>query len=71
MANPFRDMSLFMQILIAVTVAFVLILLGEFMPVSPVQQARANLDQARQERGNLNCEVTVLQVYRGRYGEFK
>jgi len=71
MANPFRDMSLFMQILIAVTVAFVLILLGEFMPVSPVQQARANLDQARQERGNLNREVTALQVYRGRYGELK
>jgi type IV pilus assembly protein PilO len=71
MANPFRDMSLFMQILIAVTLAFVLVLLGEFLPFSPVQQTRVNLDQARQERTRLNQEVTQLQVYRQRYGELR
>lgn len=71
MANPFRDMSLFMQILIAVAVAFVLILVGEFVPFSPVQQVRADVDQARQERTRLNQEVTQLQVYKQRYGELK
>jgi len=71
MPNPLKDMSLFMQLLVALAVALVLILLGEFLPFSPVQQDRNNLDQARQERQRLNQEVTQLQVYKQRYSELK
>jgi type IV pilus assembly protein PilO len=71
MPNPLKDLSLFMQILVALAVALVLILLGEFLPFSPVQQDRTNLDQARQERQRLRQEVTQLQVYKQRYSELK
>jgi len=71
MPNPFKDMSLFMQLLVALAVALALILLGEFLPFSPVQQDRNSLDQARQERQRLLQEVTQLQVYKQRYTDLK
>lgn len=71
MANPFRDMSLFMQILVAAALAFVLVLVGEFAPIFPVAQVRSQLEAANQERDRLNQEVTQLQVYKQRYGELK
>jgi type IV pilus assembly protein PilO len=71
MANPFREMSLFMQILVAVALAVVLVLAGEFVPVSPVQQVRDRLEKAQRERQDLNREVISLQVYKQRYGELK
>jgi type IV pilus assembly protein PilO len=71
MANPFRDMSVFMQGLVAVAIAVVLVLLGVYVPVSPVARERDAVDQAVQERNRLNQEVTQLQVYKQRYGELK
>ena len=71
MANPFRDMSVFMQGLVAVAIAVVLLLLGVYVPVSPVARERDAVDQAVQERNRLNQEVTQLQVYKQRYGELK
>ncbi len=71
MANPFRDMSVFMQILVAVAIAVVLVLLGLYVPFSPVQETRDAVDKAVQERTKLNQEVTQLQVYRQRSGELK
>ena len=71
MANPFRDMSVFVQGLVAVAIAVVILLLGVYIPVSPVAQERDAFDKAVQDRNRLNQEVTQLQVYRQRYGELK
>src|ERR1700733_986500 len=71
MANPFRDMSVFMQALVALGLALVIFLAGMFLPFSPVAQERAAVSQAVQQRTVLNDEVTQLQVYKQRYGELK
>lgn len=71
MANPFRDMSVIMQALLAVAIAVVLVLIGVYVPVSPVARERDEVDQAVQRRTKLNQEVTQLQVYQQRYGELK
>jgi type IV pilus assembly protein PilO len=71
MANPFRDMSVFLQVLVGVAVAFMLVVAGVFVPLSPVAQARTDLDKAVQDRTQLTQEVTQLQVYQQRYGELK
>jgi len=71
MANPFRDMSVFMQGLVAVAIAVVVLLLGVYIPLSPVAQERDAVDKAVQDRTRLNQEVTQLQVYRQRYGELR
>jgi Tfp pilus assembly protein PilO len=71
MANPFRDMSVIMQGLVALAIAVVLVLLGLYVPISPVAQERSAYDAAVQQRTKLNQEVTQLQVYKQRYGELK
>ncbi len=71
MANPFRDMSVIMQGLVALAIAVVLVLAGLYVPGSPVAQERADYDKAVQARQKLNQEVTQLQVYKQRYGELK
>lgn len=71
MANPFRDMSVVMQALVALAIAVILVLVGLYLPFSPVAQKRAEYDQAVQARTKLNQEVTQLQVYKQRYGELK
>ena len=71
MANPFRDMSVIMQGLVALAIAVILVLAGLYVPGSPVAQERADYDTAVQTRTKLNQEVTQLQVYKQRYGELK
>jgi type IV pilus assembly protein PilO len=71
MANPFRDMSVIMQALVAAAVAVVLILAGVYVPGSPVARERDEVDKAVQSRTKLSQEVTQLQVYQQRYGELK
>jgi Tfp pilus assembly protein PilO len=71
MANPFRDMSVVMQGLVALAIAFALVLVGLYVPASPVAAAHTDYDNAVQERTKLNQEVTQLQVYKQRYGELK
>src|SRR6516164_7661361 len=71
MANPFRDMSVIMQGLVALAIAVILVLAGLYVPFSPVAQERADYDKAVQARTKLNQEVTQLQVYKQRYGELK
>jgi type IV pilus assembly protein PilO len=71
MANPFRDMSVIMQGLVAAAIAVVLVLVGVYVPVSPVAQERGAVEKAVGERTQLNQEVTQLQVYKQRYGELK
>jgi type IV pilus assembly protein PilO len=71
MANPFRDMSVIMQGLVALAIAVILVLAGLYLPLSPVAQERAAYDKAVTDRTKLNQEVTQLQVYKQRYGELK
>jgi Tfp pilus assembly protein PilO len=71
MANPFRDMSVIMQGLVALAIAVILVLAGLYVPGSPIAQERADYDKAVQARQKLNQEVTQLQVYKQRYGELK
>src|ERR1700676_747041 len=71
MANPFRDMSVIMQGLVALAIAVILVLAGLYVPFSPVAQERAEYDQKVQVRTKLNQEVIQLQVYKQRYGELK
>ncbi len=66
-----RDMSVIMQALVAAAVAVVLVLVGVYVPGSPVARERDEYDQAVQKRTKLNQEVAQLQVYKQRYGELK
>src|SRR5215470_10941645 len=71
MANPLRDMSVIMQGLVAAAIAVVLVLLGIYLPFSPVAQEKDQYDKAVQQRIQLNQEVTQLSVYKQRFGELK
>ncbi|HEY2352183.1 MAG TPA: type 4a pilus biogenesis protein PilO [Candidatus Acidoferrum sp.] len=71
MANPLRDMSVIMQALVAAALAVVIVLIGVYVPLSPVAQERSSVDKAVEQRKALNDEVTQLQVYKQRYGELK
>ena len=71
MANPLRDMSVIMQALVAAAVAVVLVLVGVYVPGSPIARERDEVDTAVQKKTKLNQEVTQLQVYKQRYGELK
>jgi type IV pilus assembly protein PilO len=71
MANPLRDMSVIMQCLLAVAITVVLVVVGVYLPFSPIAQERDEVDKAVRQRSQLNQEVTQLQVYRQRYGELK
>src|SRR5690349_21485420 len=71
MANPLRDMSVFMQALVAVAVAVVLMVAGVYTPGSPIAREREELAADGDKRTKLNQEVTQPQVYKQRYGELK
>ena len=66
-----RDLSVFLQALVALAVAVVLAAVGIFMPGSPVARAKEEYDAAVVKRTQLTQEVTQLQVYKQRYGELK
>src|ERR1700745_4527759 len=71
MANPLRDMSVIMQGLVAPAIALVLVLVGIYLPFSPVAQEKDQVEKAIATRTALNQEVTQLQVYKQRFGELK
>jgi type IV pilus assembly protein PilO len=71
MANPLRDMSVIMQGLVAAAIAVVLVLLGIYLPFSPVAQEKDQVEKAASQRTALTQEVQQLQVYKQRYGELK
>src|SRR5580765_1765179 len=71
MANPLRDMSVIMQGLVAAAIAVVLVLVGIYVPISPVAQEKDQVDKAVVQKAALTQEVQQLQVYKQRYGELK
>jgi type IV pilus assembly protein PilO len=66
----FKEAPWFIQALLFVTLAVVLLVAGEFTPGLPVAQARSELQQLRDQESKLNQEVSGLQVYERRYTEF-
>src|SRR6202161_2523380 len=71
MENPLRDMSVIVQALVAAALAVVIVLIGVYLPFSPVAQERSAVEEAVDQRKTLSDEVQQLQVYRQRYGELK
>ena len=71
MANPLRDMSVIMQGLVAAAIAVVLVLVGIYLPFSPVAQEKDQVDKAVVQKAQLTQEVQQLQVYQRRFGELK
>jgi len=64
-------MSVIMQALVAAAIAVVLVLVGVYVPGSPIARERDEVDAAVVKRTKLNQDVTQLQVYKQRYGELK
>ena len=71
MAISFREFPWYIQALLFVALAALLIGAGEFVPYSPVQQVRAQVEQANAQYATLNQEVNALRVYERRYAEFR
>jgi len=69
-ANPFRDMSVIMQALVAAAVAVVLVLVGSMSPDAYCTGARRSGPRGS-TKDKLNQEVQQLSVYKQRYGELK
>jgi Tfp pilus assembly protein PilO len=71
MAFSFREFPWYLQLLMFTLMALLIFGIGEFVPFSPVQSERVNLEQLLQQQANLQQDVTQLQVYERRYADFK
>src|SRR5262245_55608314 len=71
MAISFREFPWYIQALFFAALAVLLVLAGEFVPYSPVEQARVSLQQTNTEYTKISQEVSQLQVYDRRYAEFR
>jgi type IV pilus assembly protein PilO len=71
MAISFKESPWYIQALVFVALAIVLLAVGEYVPGLPVAKARQNLQQLREQDTKLNQEVSALQVYERRYSEFQ
>jgi Tfp pilus assembly protein PilO len=66
----FKESPWYIQALIFVALAVLLLAAGEYVPGSPVTSARNQLQILHQQDTALNQEVSGLQVYERRYAEF-
>lgn len=67
----FRDSPWFIQALAFFALALVIIVAGEYVPLSPVASMRNTLQKNQQRESDLNHQIAALQVYERRYAEFK
>jgi type IV pilus assembly protein PilO len=70
MAISFKEAPWYIQALVFVALAIVLLAAGEYTPGLPVAQARNELQTLRGQEAKLSQEVSALQVYERRYSEF-
>lgn len=70
MAISFKEAPWYIQALVFVALAIVLLAAGEYTPGLPVAEARGELQTLRGQSSKLNQEVSALQVYERRYTEF-
>lgn len=66
----FKESPWYIQALVFVALAILLLAGGEYVPGSPVSSVRAQLLSLHQQDTALNQEVSGLQVYERRYTEF-
>ncbi len=71
MPISFREYPWYLQALAFATLAVVLILAGEYVPISPVAEIRNSVAENHAKDSDLNSQVAALQVYERRYSEFK
>jgi type IV pilus assembly protein PilO len=71
MAISFREMPWYVQVLVFVTLAAIIVGLGEYLPFSPVKSARTDLAQLTADEGTLAGQVNSLEVFQRRISEFK
>ncbi len=71
MAISFKEFPWYIQALVFVALAILLIAAGLYVPGLPVSTARAELEALHQQDTKLNQEVSALQVYERRYAEFQ
>jgi type IV pilus assembly protein PilO len=71
MAISFKESPWYIQALVFVALAILLMAAGEYVPGLPVAKARQDLQQVREQDTKLNQEVSALQVYERRYSEFQ
>lgn len=66
----FKEAPWYIQALVFVALAIVLLAGGEYIPGLPVASARQELQTLKDQDSKLNQEVSALQVYERRYSEF-
>ncbi|HTZ72368.1 MAG TPA: type 4a pilus biogenesis protein PilO [Candidatus Aquilonibacter sp.] len=71
MASNFREWPWPLQALLYLVGAFALVLVGLYVPGSPVTTVRSQLEAAQAEEKPLNDEVANLRVYRQRRAELQ
>jgi type IV pilus assembly protein PilO len=71
MAISFKEYPWYIQALIFVALAILLIAAGLYVPGLPVSTARAELQALHDQDTKLNQQVSALQVYERRYAEFQ
>jgi len=71
MAISFKESPWYIQALVFVALAIVLLAAGEYTPGLPVAEARADLQSLHNQQTKLNQEVSSLQVYERRHAEFQ
>jgi type IV pilus assembly protein PilO len=70
MTISFKEAPWYIQALVFVALAIVLLAAGEYTPGLPVANTRDELQALRASSSKLNQEVSALQVYERRYTEF-
>jgi Tfp pilus assembly protein PilO len=71
MAISFREYPWYLQALVFIALALIIIGAGEYLPISPVAAERTQLDANHAKDDDLNRQVSELQVYERRNAEFK
>jgi type IV pilus assembly protein PilO len=71
MAISFKESPWYIQALVFVALAILLMAAGLYVPGLPVAKARAQLQELHAQDSKLNQEVSALQVYERRYAEFQ
>jgi len=66
----FKEAPWYIQALVFVALAIVILAGGEYIPGLPVASARQELQTLKDQDSQLNQEVSALQVYERRYSEF-
>jgi type IV pilus assembly protein PilO len=71
MAINLREASLPVQLLLGVALAVVIVAIGLYLPMSPVQTVKADLAAAQSEHNSLEGEVSKLRQVKSRHADLK